>query len=155
LEGWPTAKVAMGDYCYSNGNHDKPVLNLSGIVRSLWETPTKSGNPPKSKRAKEVEKSTPSLTEQARAWLTPAVTHSEGKGDLVQAIRGNSNSHFATSVGRAVRANLSTIGKPRGSLNPAWVRSLLGWPENYYNALAEAITEYQLTKPRAGRTKAS
>lgn len=35
---WQTPKVATGDYCYSNGNHDKPVLNLEGQVKN-WVTP--------------------------------------------------------------------------------------------------------------------
>ena len=34
---WPTAKVATGDYCYTNGDHNKPVLNLEGVVRQ-WPT---------------------------------------------------------------------------------------------------------------------
>ena len=49
----------------------------------------------------------------------------------------------------------STPGKPRGSLNSAWVMQLMGWPEEYANALAEAATEYHLTVRPAGRTKAS
>jgi hypothetical protein len=33
LAGWPTPKVATGDYQYSGGNHQKKVLNLSGAAK--------------------------------------------------------------------------------------------------------------------------
>jgi hypothetical protein len=37
---WPTPVVSSGDYCYSRGDHDKPVLKLSGAVKAhLWHTP--------------------------------------------------------------------------------------------------------------------
>lgn len=71
-----------------------------------------------------------------------------------QAARGNQNKHFGPA-GQAVQANPSTTGKPRGSLNAAWVRSLLGWPDEYWIALEKATMEYHLTAPRAARTKAS
>jgi len=71
-----------------------------------------------------------------------------------QAARGNQNKHFGPA-GLAVGENHSTTGKPRGSLNAAWVRSLLGWPDEYWIALEKATMEYHLTAPRAARTKAS
>jgi hypothetical protein len=40
LVGWPTPKVATGDYCYSQGDHSKPALNLSGAAKlASWPTP--------------------------------------------------------------------------------------------------------------------
>src|SRR3972149_9054924 len=37
---WPTPKAATGDYQYSRGNHDNPVLNLSGAAKlASWATP--------------------------------------------------------------------------------------------------------------------
>lgn len=38
LSLWPTAKVSTGSYCYSSGDHSKPVLNLEGAAK-LWPTP--------------------------------------------------------------------------------------------------------------------
>lgn len=39
--GWPTPKVASGDYQYAAGNHEKIVLNLSGTVQlTAWTTPS-------------------------------------------------------------------------------------------------------------------
>jgi len=38
--GWPTPKVASGDYQYSNGDHSKPALNLAGVAKLAgWVTP--------------------------------------------------------------------------------------------------------------------
>lgn len=39
VQNWPTPKTATGDYCYSQGDHDKIVLNLSGAVK-MWPTTT-------------------------------------------------------------------------------------------------------------------
>lgn len=77
-------------------------------------------------------------------WPTAAATHSEGKGDLVQAIRGNPNSHYK-SVGRPAPESPSMIGKPRGSLNSAWVMQLMGWPEDYAAELTRLCLEWQET----------
>lgn len=39
--GWPTPKVASGDYQYSSKDHSKISLNLSGAVKLVgWPTPT-------------------------------------------------------------------------------------------------------------------
>jgi len=41
LASWPKPKVATGDYCYSSGDHAKPVLNLNGVAKlTIWATPT-------------------------------------------------------------------------------------------------------------------
>ena len=58
-------------------------------------------------------------------------------------------------LGPPVPVNPSIQGKPRGSLNSAWVRSLLGWPDEYWTRLEEAVTEYHLTALPRGRTRAS
>ena len=36
---WPTAKTATGDYSYSRGDHNKPVMNLHGAAKA-WTTPS-------------------------------------------------------------------------------------------------------------------
>ncbi len=91
---------------------------------------------------------------EACNWPGCSASDANHKGDLVQAARGNQNKHFGPA-GLAVGENHSTTGKPRGSLNAAWVRSLLGWPDEYWIALEKATMEYHLTAPRAARTKAS
>ena len=46
---FPTPKVQTGDYNYSGGNHDKPVYNLQGAIktnalRPIFPTPTDPSN---------------------------------------------------------------------------------------------------------------
>ena len=43
--GWPTPKVATGDYQYAGRNQEKIILNLSGAVQLMgWPTPNLSDN---------------------------------------------------------------------------------------------------------------
>jgi hypothetical protein len=91
---------------------------------------------------------------QARQWPTPAKRDEKSIHASAKTMERNSRP-LSEVAGQAVQANPSTIGKLRGSLNSAWVRSLLGWPDEYWNALEEATMEYHLTAPRAARTKAS
>ena len=67
---WPTVHG-------NQGNNGPMGTELGNAVMQNWETPTKSGNPAKSKRAKEIEKSTPSLLEQVQNWQTPSASCSE------------------------------------------------------------------------------
>jgi hypothetical protein len=85
----------------------------------------------------------PSLQSMAKSntWPTIRSTDGErgGRGDLIQAVRGNSNTHFKFATptksdgsggpgrgGREGGDNLRTqVG---GSLNPNWVAWLMGWP---------------------------
>lgn len=105
---------------------------------------------------------TPSGLEAHRAWITsasasglslptPSLRASDadkgGHGDLIQAVRGNSNKHFkrmptvvavSNTGGRCgldggshARATLTDQEKKEltgGILNPAWVEWLMGWP---------------------------
>ena len=41
---FPTPKVQTGDYSYSGGNHDKPVWNLQGAVKTNASMPTPTAN---------------------------------------------------------------------------------------------------------------
>jgi hypothetical protein len=44
LASWATPKVKTGAYCYSQGDHDKPVLNLEGQAQltAFGQTPNGS-----------------------------------------------------------------------------------------------------------------
>ena len=66
-----------------------------------------------------------------------------------QAARGNQNKHFGPA-GLAVGENHSTTGKPRGSLNAAWVMQLMGWPDDFTAELTKHCCEWQAT---AGATQ--
>src|SRR5580700_11993495 len=80
-------------------------------------------------------------------WPTVRASDGErgGRGDLIQAVRGNSNRHFKmhpTPTASNTKANHmrgSDKGKAReprsygadGPLNPTWVEWLMGWPAKW------------------------
>jgi len=81
---WPTPKAATGDYQYSRGNHDNPVLNLSGAAKlASWATP--AGRDWRDGRASEetMDRNSRPLNEQAVSGLisngSPAGTESSGQ----------------------------------------------------------------------------
>jgi hypothetical protein len=130
---WPTIRASERcDYQYDRGDHSKPRLTLQGEAKREacnWPTPDKN------------------IGDRGGTTET---------GDRPSGSKRQVSLNDATkSAGLLDQESDSTNGKPQGSLNSAWVRSLLGWPDEYYNALEEAATEYHLTKPQAGRTKAS
>jgi hypothetical protein len=51
VRGWATPKVARGGYCYSRGNHNKPILTLAGQAQLAgWQTPKQPSGGGQSKR---------------------------------------------------------------------------------------------------------
>ena len=48
-------------------------------------------------------------------------------------------------AGQADPENPSTPGKPRGSLNSAWVMQLMGWPDEYAAELTRLLCEWSET----------
>ncbi len=90
---------------------------------------------------------TPALSTSGKEsgfWPTVRASDGErgGRGDLIQAVRGNPNTHFKmhpTPTASNTKANHmrgADKGKPResrsyganGPLNPNWVEWLMGWP---------------------------
>ncbi len=152
LRSWPTATVA--DASGHSQTAENPTPGQTGgttLVSAVnWSTPRAA----ESRETKQSRGAGGVNLREACNWPGCTASDANHKGDLVQAARGNQNKHFGPA-GQAVQANPSTTGKPRGSLNAAWVRSLLGWPDEYWIALEKATMEYHLTAPRAARTKAS
>jgi hypothetical protein len=76
---WPTAKVSTGAYCYSSGDHSKPVLNLKGAAR-LWPTAqTHDASTPKSPAQIDAMRARSgagvlNLNEAAKGWATPTLS---------------------------------------------------------------------------------
>ena len=164
LRSWPTATVADASGHSQTAENPTPKqtggTTLVGAVKAQvekqWPTPSKmdADRGAESRETKQSRGSGGVNLREACNWPGCSASDANHKGDLVQAARGNQNKHFGPA-GQAVQANPSTTGKPRGSLNSAWVRSLLGWPDEYWIALEKATMEYHLTAPRAARTKAS
>ena len=74
---WPTPKVATGDYSYSRGDPDKPVMTLQGAAK-LWPTPQASEpeSKPRPSRAATGRK-TEYLGRTVLAWPTPTVSDAD------------------------------------------------------------------------------
>ena len=117
-----------------------------GKNRPIWPTPrTITGGPESAKRKKELGRMNSGGSDlQAEVLENWPTVH----GNLGN--NGPSGTELGFAVGQAGRENRSTNGKPRGSLNSAWVAQLMGWPEEYVAELTKACCEYSAT---AGSTK--
>lgn len=131
----PRANEAQGSaYQYSRGNHDKPVLTLTGQVQA-WPTPN-AGDAKQSVslgrfRERQMEKAKQGIHLQehlsvavaaARDWPTPRAGSATGGATGLDGGQGS----------RAMLRNALPEAEARamcnGQLNPAWVELLMGWP---------------------------
>jgi len=109
------------------------------------------------------------LTKETGSGLWPTVRSSDGerggRGDLIQAVRGNPNSHYrmwptptaCMSNGSSPAALTRKSGESRendrldhavmaangGQLNPTWVEWLMGWPLGWTDCAASATDRFQ------------
>lgn len=132
-------------HCNGGGNVKKwgGINFLGGMAAvGLWPTITVCGN---DNRAGLSPTSGDGLATAVRRFPTVRTTDGErgGRGDLIQAVRGNANKHFKMfptptradgrggpgNSGREGGNNLRT--EVKGALNPAWVEYLMGWPCNW------------------------
>lgn len=152
-QGQPDAK-RVGRFGTKHGGK-----NLLDDIAVLW--PTVHGN---------QGNNGPSGTELGNAvtqnWPTPDSALGDGKGGKGPHIGATATGMMpdgrkvqvdlkAAVIGPLAPASPSTRGKPRGSLNSAWVRSLLGWPNDYWSRLEEAVLEYHLSDQPRGQTRVS
>jgi hypothetical protein len=129
---WPTAKVSTGDYCYSNGNHSTPALNLSGAARR-WKTPLSLNHGETGNIAGQSQ-----LGIQVRHWRTPSDDSKRGGAANAQARIAQGHTlnlqdqaaSWASPHGRQDQTTphgqtSSNVGR---KLNPLFVEWLMGWP---------------------------
>jgi hypothetical protein len=148
-QDWQTPSATCADAVATSRSGDrKDELLLDGQEREAeaWATPQARDWRNGKASPETMEHNSRPLNEQVTNW--PTVHGNLGNN-------GPSRTELGFAVGQAAPENPSTNGKPRGSLNSAWVAQLQGWPDDYMRALAAAVTEFHLTEPRAGRTKAS
>jgi hypothetical protein len=146
-ETWPRAGMTRNGIAYLR----PPSAPLTGgTVSGLWPTPVAhdDGNTPEAHMAMKARmpggprQTITSLTVMVKAierglWPTPRSTDGDrgGRGDLIQAIRGNPNSHYR--LWPTPTANrwdgLQSHGKNiiTGQLNPTWVEWLMGYPADW------------------------
>jgi hypothetical protein len=164
---WPTPKVATGDYSYSQGDHEKPVLNLEGAAKcwptpkvgchgepgagarhdtilSMWMTPTdvtKGGGKTRSK-ARSGEALLPG---QAEAWATPLSRDWRSESG---APHGKHSPPLSRQVLRTETAGSDGLSK--AVLNPCFVEALMGLPPSWTVPTVSAVSgmESYLCKQR-------
>lgn len=146
---WPRSGLMRSGIAYRL----PPLVPLTaGTDSSSWPTPTRQNATGNAYTYDRGDKTKPrlSLVGMARMWPTPRHSDAErgGRGDLVQAVRGNPNTHYklwpTPNATDYKGASTRTPGKERslcdddlptrvaressGQLNPTWVEWLMGFP---------------------------
>jgi len=111
LAGWGTPRVTTGKYCYSSGDHSKPVLTLEGQAH-LAGWPTCSARDYKSEEASDEF--------NEKRWSHP-------RGKLLSAV---------ASLASGLTTNSSSAPtEKRGALNPELARWLQGFPAEWLSCV--------------------
>lgn len=136
-KAWQTPSVAdvMGGHLSRSGERKNELL-LRGQVKAEWATPqahdATPGDPARVGRYGTAHGGR-NLNDEAAQWPTPASR--DWKGD--ESAPAAANRHSPCLPSAAFNAGLpdpvtpNTIGKPRGSLNSAWVAQLMGLPADW------------------------
>jgi len=134
---FPTPRQADADRGADYGateNHDG-----GGNLRACVNWPTVHGN---------NGNNGPSRTELGNAvnkqWPTATAANTRSPAASDATLTRNSRP-LQEVVGQHAPANPSTTGRPRGSLNSAWVMQLMGWPQDYAAELTRLFCEYAAT----------
>jgi hypothetical protein len=147
--GWQTPTSADGGST-SRGGARKGELLLGGQVKA-WPTPetghSLNGDGARGGRVGNGYQSGQSLEAVASAWATPNQRDWKDTGPT-QGNRKSPNvgTQAHQCVGQQDRANSNTHGKPRGSLNPAWVAQLMGYPSGWLDLPVETLLELWATR---------
>jgi hypothetical protein len=107
----------------------------------------------------------PTFESESGSWPTVRSTDGErgGRGDLIQAIRGNPNSHYSSPrltkdglyttpcaddtghrKGRYKQGRTALSAQVGGALNPDWVEWLMGWPIGWTASARLATDRFRL-----------
>ena len=146
---WPTVRShETGDYQYSKGNHEKPVLTLTGAVKTMWPTPTArdckcansmehltrdTGGKNHTEQLANAVKlfATPQARDyrsgQAERWINPE--RSQNLNDQVKLFTTPCAADAKGSTGGNNHRSLRT--DVQGQLNPDWVEWLMGFPTGW------------------------
>lgn len=155
---WPTprqADHARGPDYGATDNHDGGG-NLLGAVK-LWPTPASrdwknDGNAPAAQARNSpclpaavvisglAAPASPSTNGKLRDWSTPQAHDSQGMGNPQRVGR------FGTMHGgRNLNDDAAKEAGSRGTLNPAWVTQLMGFPDGWLDLPAETLSKLSAT----------
>jgi len=131
--GWPTPKVQTGKYQYSNGDHNKPVLNLEGTVELVgWRTPCDRDHHPSKIDGNNTRNDMQiQLAHQVHSvgWLTPNTPRAHEADPSTGDPNHNRNQKGPEHLGQIPNGmNAETASKEGYRLNPRFSLWLMGFP---------------------------
>lgn len=136
---WATPKVSTGDYCYSQGNHSKPVLNLRGQVKiAQWPAPTVSDASGACNRTDRPTQDGLRLTSACKIAQWPTPRHSPNEWRNTKSAPSHGVTHGMTLPGLmqdtfgATPNGLPVATENTGVPNPAFVAWLMALPPDYW-----------------------
>lgn len=154
---WPYSGTMRSGAVWERTRLERPIsVNGSGY----WSTPTRRDYRSKSCSLENVKKRNAETRGKTLLWkiMYPTVRASDGerggRGDLIQALRGNPNSHYkmwpTPTANR--RSGLQNHGRNAilGGLNPLWVEWLMGWPIGWTVSRPLATGKFQQWLQRHG-----
>jgi hypothetical protein len=148
LADWQTPSASMADAgAMSRSGDRKDELLLKGQVHAEanWPTPTSAA---RDERPKHFMRGNLNLAAVANDWPTPL--SSDWKSTAPPNTPENARP-LREVAGQAAPENPSTTGKPRGSLNPAWVAQLMGYPAGWLD-LSDEIDCALLATPSSRKS---
>jgi len=115
------------------------VYDVKKAEAGNWLTPKASDD-----RAKGTSAGDMLQNQAAENW--PTATARDYRSVCASEATNKKNSRpLSEVVGQQGQASCSTNGKPRGSLNSAWVMQLMGWPDEYAAELTRLLCEWSAT----------
>jgi hypothetical protein len=125
VDSGSTWRASFAKWNHARSLWRTPQCSLLGDSDEFSETWPKWGS---MRNGECLARTTPELYTSAKDsgfWPTVRASDGErgGRGDLIQAVRGNRNKHFKAHPDQRGQAH-----GERGPLNPAWLEWLMGWP---------------------------
>lgn len=132
---WPTPKVATGDYQYTNGDHDRKILNLQGVAKlAIWPTPM-AGTPAQKGYNEAGNNDSSRKTVDLCSWATPTSRDGRSEYGTPEMMARRQARTEGKPLSKQALGTIAT-GSPapmekRGQLNPAHSRWLMGYPAEW------------------------
>jgi len=128
------------------------ALKAQGAGGKQWHTPA-AQNFEKRRQVGQTKRTELLLPGQVKQWLTPTANEDAAglPGAKMQPMLGSQ----VKADGPCHPAPRSTTGKPRGSLNPAWVSQLMGYPDGWLDLPDGTLSKLSATHRSRSASKSS